>query len=133
MTNTHAHFEHHSFPVFRDQALRDRVMQISYAPRTTISSTVMKLSIPLFTIVLLCLHLSQRQHSAQGDEGSNGSPLQSANVLLLYSGQEEAAKWFRVSSGDALVAARLACRDIAINDSLLISVEIVVNLVLCRQ
>lgn len=81
----------------------------------------MKLSIPFLT---LCLHLSQCQHSAQGDEGSNG---QSADVLLLYSGHEEAAKWFLVSSEDALVAARLACRDIAINDSLLVSVEIVVN------
>lgn len=87
----------------------------------------MKLSKALFTVVVLCLQLSQSQHSAQGDEGSNGSPLQSADVLLLYSGHEEAAEWFRVSSEDALLAASLACSDIAVNDSLLVSVEIMVT------
>ena len=43
-----------------------------------------------------------------------GSSEGHSNVLLLYSGAEEAAGWFRASIDDTLFAARLACKDIAI-------------------
>ena len=50
---------------------------------------------------------------ARGGE-EEGSSEGHSNVLLLYSGAEEAAGWFRVSIDDTLFAARLACKDIAI-------------------
>lgn len=86
----------------------------------------MKLSIVFCAVVALCLQLLQPQCSARGEEGSSESQMQSANVLLLYSGREEAAKWFNASSDDALLATRLAYADIAaaLGDSLL---EIMVN------
>ena len=50
---------------------------------------------------------------ARGEE-EDGSSEGHSNVLLLYSGAEEAAGWFRASIDDTLFAARLACKDIAI-------------------
>lgn len=90
----------------------------------TISSIVMKLSSAFLTVIALCLQSSQPQHSARGDEGSNGNLM---DILLLYSSQEEATKWFHVSSEEARLAARFACSDIAAEDSFLVSVEITVT------
>lgn len=111
---------------------RDATYATNYVHRSAIMA--MKLSIAFCTVVALCLQLLQPHCTAGGEEGSSESQQQSANVLLLRSGCEETARWFNISSDDALLAARLACADIAQaaapGDPLrAISVEIMVNCV----
>ena len=82
------------------------------------------LAVAAFTACTLLLRL---QAGARG-EGSSGGLQPPADVLLLYSGCQQAANWFNASSTDALLAARLASEDIAAcGDSLLVSVHLVVS------
>lgn len=80
----------------------------------------MSATMTCYLLLALCMHY-QLGSGARGEEGCNEGLQQAADVLLLYSGSQEAAKWFNAS--DTLRAACLA--NAALGDSQF-TVELVV-------
>ena len=77
-----------------------------------------------------CVLLSRLRAGARG-EGSSEGLQPPVDVLLLYSGRQQTANWFNVSSTDAVLAAHLASEDIAAcGGSLLVSIHLVVSITL---
>ena len=78
-------------------------------------------------VIAACVLLSGLPTGARG-EGSSEGLQPPDDVLLLYSGWQQTANWFNVSSADTVRAARFASEDIAACEDLpLVSIRLVVS------